>query len=105
MDYLSPDYYERDTVVFEVDDLTPSPAVAQFPAEDLIMQVNVNGEWHRRLPDLSGTPCDLPIDGQRNPPRRYELSGLLCPICHTPLELARAEEANRRNPAWKGPTP
>lgn len=98
--------YVRDTIVIEVDDLTPRQRrpTARVPEEPTV-QVNLNGEWHRRLPDLSGTPCDLPIDGQRNPPRRYELSGLLCPICHTPLELAKAEEANRRNPAWKGPTP
>lgn len=61
--------------------------------EDPVMHVNVDGHWHRRLPDLSATSCGASYHSQLAPVRRESLKHPLCPGCFTPFELARADRA------------
>lgn len=92
--------YDRDTLVVDIDDCTPRttpPAVSRAATEELTMQVYVAGLWHRRMPDLRDTSCELRIDSPRSPVRRNELRGDLCPICHTAPEMERAAENNRKD--------
>ena len=57
----------------------------------LTMHVYVDGEWHRRTPDLATTSCALLIDSQRSPVRREVLLQPLCPICFTAYERSQAK--------------
>lgn len=58
------------------------------------MHVYVEGCWHRRMPDLSATACDVRYNAQFAPTRREELVGDMCGKCFTQPELARAAAAN-----------
>lgn len=89
--------YDRDTYVLDVDDYRQTPSLPRVATEELEMQVYVEGAWHRRMPDLSETACELRIDSQRSPVRRNELRGDLCPICHTAAEMERADDTNRKD--------
>lgn len=60
------------------------------------MQVNVLGQWHRRLPDLSATACGVPFNSQFTAPRREELTGELCGECFTEHELELAAAAREK---------
>lgn len=81
--------YEPDTFVVDVE--------SRVPTEDLTMQTNVLGVWHRRLPDLSATSCGMPFNSQFSPVRREELTHPLCPDCFTSFELRRANERAERD--------
>ncbi len=88
-----------DTEVIDDPDASsqPMPAIAigRVPTAELTMQVQVEGEWHRRTPDLRETACGLPILGEFHRPRREELTMVgvpLCDRCHTPHEIRRALE-------------
>lgn len=59
--------------------------------EDLIMHVYVDGEWHRRTPDLHHTACALRVHLHRAPLRREVLEGALCSICFTDFERSEAK--------------
>ncbi len=93
----APSHYE-DTIVVDVDVpdrpdafIPPRPRTA---TAELTMQVHVNGEWHRRVPDLSTTSCDKPIHSQFDSVRRESLIGKLCRVCFTPHELRLSVKAN-----------
>ena len=73
------------------------PSLPRASTEELLMQVYVNGRWHRRMPDLQKTACDVVVDSPRSPVRRPELAGDLCPACHHAAELARAAENNQKD--------
>ena len=78
-------------------DVAP-PALPRVPTEQLTMHVYVEGCWHRRMPDLSATSCDVQYNAQFAPTRREELVGELCSDCFTPAELVRAWRANKSGP-------
>lgn len=61
--------------------------------EDPVMHVHHDGEWHRRLPDLSATSCGARYHSQLAPVRREVLKHPLCSGCFTPFEMARADRA------------
>lgn len=87
--------YEPDTEV--IDEPEPArPAIGRVPTGDLVAQVLVLGQWHRRTPDLLETACGVPVPVMTSPTRREVLSyceGDLCGECFTGHERARA----RRN--------
>lgn len=70
-----------------------APARGRVPTKELTMQVLHEGEWHRRLPDLSATACGSRYHSEFSSVRREELKHPLCETCHTPLELALADKA------------
>lgn len=79
-----------DTFVIDDPDDPAWPSVSRTRTEDEDMQVLVMGQYHRRLPDLSGTACGIPYHSQFCPTRRNELTGDLCGICFTDHELLNA---------------
>lgn len=89
------------------DDAEQYPSLPRVATAELTMHVMVDGEWHRRLPDLSATSCDKPYNAQFCPPRREELTGPLCATCFTPTERAKAQEHadKARAEAELGPRP
>ncbi len=74
--------------------LFPKPALPRVSTEELTMQVLVDGQWHRRIPDpVHETSCGVPFRLVETPPRREVLTyrdGDLCETCFTPHERARA---------------
>ena len=60
------------------------------------MQVMVLSRWHRRMPSLEETSCEVPYHSQFCPLRREELTGDLCTVCFTPGELDRAAKNNAK---------
>ena len=87
--------YEPDTTVVDVDALSIArPRTVTDGA--LTMQVLLDGEYHRRTPDLGSTACERPIHSQFTPLRREELTGPLCETCFTPYERRLAAEANAK---------
>lgn len=78
--------YEPDTIVMDLDE-----QAASAPTEELTMHAMVEGQWHRRMPDLSETSCEKRYHSQFAPLRREELTHPLCPICFTPAEIRRAD--------------
>lgn len=60
------------------------------------MQVLIDGEYHRRTPDLAHTACGRDIPTQFAPLRREALEGQLCDICFTSFECQRAIETNAK---------
>lgn len=81
-----------DTEVADLDDLRPSPPMRpRSTTEQLVMHVLLeDGCWHRRMPDLSETPCEMRINTQFAPLRRESLVGPLCPGCFTPHERKKS---------------
>ncbi len=65
---------------------------ADVAAVDELMHVYVDGQWHRRTPDLRATACGVLFHGGYCSLRREELKGPLCPVCFTPFEIAKAVE-------------
>jgi hypothetical protein len=65
------------------------------PTEELTMQVNVSGAWHRRTPDLKTTACGEAFHAQFAAVRREALHGALCRVCFTSYELGQAEKTNQ----------
>jgi hypothetical protein len=85
------------TVVIDDPDAEPTPAIAigRVKTAELTMQVQVDGAWHRRTPDLRETACGEPIHSEFAATRREVLTmegGGLCETCHTPHEIRRAAE-------------
>lgn len=95
-----------ETLVVDDPDAPGMPTLPRVSTEELTMHVHVDGEWHRRMPDLSETSCGRPFHSQFSTPRREELTGALCETCFTPRERQRAQEhADKlRAEAELGPT-
>lgn len=87
--------YELHRVMDDPDEPT-TIAISRVSTEDLTMQINVMGLWHRRTPDLKTTACGVPFHSQFSPSRREELCGVMCPECFTAHELRLADETNRK---------
>lgn len=83
-------------VAYEPDTIVEEPSLGRVSTEDLLMQTNVLGVWHRRLPDLSATSCGMPFNSQFSPVRREELRHPLCPDCFTAFELRKADERKEK---------
>ena len=80
----------------DIDEPTPIPATSCPGDDEVVVHVrllNHDGDrrWHRRLPDLSETSCELEIHSEFSLLRRETLDGDLCSTCFTPRELAIAE--------------
>lgn len=91
-------YYEADTHVVD----EPSPIARPRTVTDgaMTMQVLLDGEHHRRTPDLAMTACEKPIPSQFSPLRRETLTnrdGKLCAVCFTPYERRKAAENDRKD--------
>lgn len=56
-----------------------------------VVHVYVDGEWHRRTPDLHHTACALEIASQRCNLRPEQLVGDLCSICFTAFERSQVK--------------
>lgn len=84
-----------DTIVISVGEPDIAP-------EGKRMQVQLKSgpnaaEWHRRIPGLPETACELRIDPRAELAIRFEqLVGVLCPTCFLPRERAIAAAANAR---------
>jgi hypothetical protein len=63
---------------------------------ELTMHVSHDGQWHRRLPDLSGTACGETYHAQFSPLRRECLQHPLCRLCFTRVEIDRADENKQK---------
>lgn len=86
--------YEPDTEV--VDEPAPPISIGRVSTGDLVAQVLVLGQWHRRTPDLIETACGVPVPMTTSPIRREVLTmreGGLCSCCFTLHEQTKA----RRN--------
>lgn len=64
-------------------------------AEAITMHVLIDGERHRRLPDLSHTACALRIQSQFYRVLPEELAGRLCVLCFTAFEISQAKGSRR----------
>jgi hypothetical protein len=87
-------HYEPDVVVED----EPVPLVRSRTVTDgaLTMQVMINGDWHRRTPDLATTACGAPIVSQFSPLRRESLTEPLCEVCFTDFERDKAAKHTER---------
>jgi hypothetical protein len=88
--------YEPDTEV--VDEPEPPPiAIGRVSTGDLVAQILVMSQWHRRTPDLLETACGVPVGTVMTTPIRREVltlrDGGLCSDCFTEHERMKA----RRN--------
>jgi hypothetical protein len=88
-------HYEPDTIIADVED-PPHRTSRRRYAEELTMQVLMQGAWHRRKPNLARTACDQPINSQFSPLRREALIDPLCSVCFTESERQDAAEATAR---------
>lgn len=92
-------YDEADKEVVDVEEppfrpvAGPPIARSRTSTGELTMQVLVDGEWHRRMPEITPTSCEREYNTQFSPVRREELTHPLCPVCFTPAEIARADRA------------
>lgn len=74
-----------------------APAMGRVPTAELTVHVQVNGQWHRRTPDLKETACGEEYNGEFSRTRREALTlldGDMCERCFTPHELLRAMQAD-----------
>jgi hypothetical protein len=93
--------YQRDTEVFDVDDLDePQPSIARSRVDtgDLTMHVYVDGAWHRLDPYTLDAACGAKVTA--NSARMHERA-FKYPLardcgCFTKVELERADAADRK---------
>lgn len=91
-------HYEPDTLVVDVDE-APTIALPRTATDDLTMQVQLMGQWHRKMADADETACEVPFHLASTKTRREQLThadGGLCSFCFTPREQRRAAENDKR---------
>ncbi len=70
---------------------------------EVVVQVLVDGEWHRQIPDmLAITACEKPFRWAAVSRRREQLNtagGRLCEVCFSPYERSRAGVNDATNAA------
>jgi hypothetical protein len=87
MHYDAAPYYQPDSVIDDVPDERPSPALRpRMSTQELVMQALVDSEWHRRATPFM-TACKTPIHTATTPLRRESYVGKLCRQCFTPFEV------------------
>lgn len=68
------------------------PDTTVIDAEDMTMQVQIGGVWHKRFLSRFVTACGIPYHSQFTVPRHNSIEGPLCRDCFTIYELAESEK-------------